>query len=211
MSAITCAFLSPRKELNLVGSIFIIIEAAKRIGEPQEVESLGMIFLAVIGVLVNGLAALKLKSTKKITERTVMLHLLEDVLGWVAVLIASICIWLFNITFLDPILSLLIAAFILSNVYKNFKETAKIFLQAVPDGYDILNLQVKMKRIKGVLDIHDIHLWSLDGVNNIISLHCVVIKDLDIEKVNKIKLKLKRYLNHIRINHATIEIEYENL
>ncbi|MBP9477224.1 MAG: cation transporter [Sebaldella sp.] len=194
-----------------IGSIFIIIEAAKRIGEPQEVESLGMIFLAVIGVLVNGLAALKLKSTKKITERTVMLHLLEDVLGWVAVLIASICIWLFNITFLDPILSLLIAAFILSNVYKNFKETAKIFLQAVPDGYDILNLQVKMKRIKGVLDIHDIHLWSLDGVNNIISLHCVVIKDLDIEKVNKIKLKLKRYLNHIRINHATIEIEYENL
>ena len=194
-----------------IGSIFIIIEAAKRIGEPQEVESLGMIFLAVIGVLVNGLAALKLKSTKKITERTVMLHLLEDVLGWVAVLIASICIWLFNITFLDPILSLLIAAFILSNVYKNFKETAKIFLQAVPDGYDILNLQVKMKRIKGVLDIHDIHLWSLDGVNNIISLHCVVIKDLDIEQVNKIKLKLKRYLNHIRINHATIEIEYENL
>lgn len=193
------------------GSIFIIIEAVKRIGEPQEVESLGMIFLAVIGVLVNGLAALKLKSTKKITERTVMLHLLEDVLGWVAVLIASICIWLFNITFLDPILSLLIAAFILSNVYKNFKETAKIFLQAVPDGYDILNLQVKMKRIKGVLDIHDIHLWSLDGVNNIISLHCVVIKDLDIKKVNEIKLKLKRYLNHININHATIEVEYENL
>ncbi len=192
------------------GSIFIIIEAAKRIGDPQEVEGLGMVLIAITGVIINGMAALKLKSTKKITERTVMLHLLEDVLGWIAVLIASICIWLFNVTFLDPILSLMIAAFILTNVYKNFKETAKIFLQAVPDGYDVLNMQMKMRKISGVLDVHDIHLWSLDGENNIISMHCVVDENLDREKTDKIKLKLKRYLNHIKINHATIEVEYEN-
>ena len=191
------------------GSVLIITEALKRINNPQKLESGGMIMLAIAGVAVNGFAVLKLKKSKKLTERAVMLHLMEDVLGWAAVLVAGIFIKLFELYIIDTILSIVIAAFVLSNVFKNFKETAGIFLQAVPSGYNILSLRGKMIRIKGIMDVHDIHLWSLDGINNIISFHCVVPYGLLTDEVVKIKYKLKKYLKYIGINHITIEIEYE--
>ena len=193
----------------VTGSVLIITEALKRISHPQKLESGGMIALAVAGVIVNGLAVLRLRKGKKLTERAVMLHLMEDVLGWAAVLIAGIFIKLFELYIIDTILSIVIAAFVLSNVIKNFKETAGIFLQAVPSGYNIIKLRKKMIRVKGILDIHDIHLWSLDGINNIISFHCVVPYDILTDEVLKIKYRLKKYLKYIGINHITIEIEYD--
>jgi cobalt-zinc-cadmium efflux system protein len=192
-----------------ISSFLIISEALKRINNPQKLESGGMIILAVAGVAVNGLAVLKLRKSKKLTEKAVMLHLMEDILGWIAVLMASIFIGIFELYIIDTILSMVIAVFILSNVFKNFKETAGIFLQAVPSGYNVISIRKKMTRIKGILDIHDIHLWSLDGINNIISFHCVVPYTLLTEEVVKIKYRLKKYLKYIGINHITIEIEYE--
>lgn len=193
----------------VTGSVLIISEALKRISNPQKLESGGMIALAVAGVIVNGIAVMKLRKGKKLTERAVMLHLMEDVLGWIAVLAAGVFIKLFELYIIDTILSIVIAAFVLTNIIKNFKETAGIFLQAVPTGYNIVSLRNKMVRIDGILDVHDIHLWSLDGINNIISFHCVVPYSILTDEVLKIKYRLKKYLKYIGINHITIEIEYE--
>ena len=116
----------------LVGSIFIILEAIPRILSPEHSDAKGMMWFAVLGIIVNGAAVLKLRKGTSINERVVSLHMIEDVLGWVAVLIASIIMQFWDIPILDPILSLLIALFILYNVFKNGRESVRIILQGTP-------------------------------------------------------------------------------
>jgi cobalt-zinc-cadmium efflux system protein len=103
----------------LIGSIFIIIESIPRIITPEHSDAKGMMWFAILGIIVNGAAVLKLRTGTSINERVVSLHMLEDVLGWVAVLVASIIMQFWDIPILDPILSLLIALYILSNIFKN--------------------------------------------------------------------------------------------
>ncbi len=190
-----------------VGSIFIIKEAILRIINPEPSNATGMLFLALLGIAVNGAAMLRLQSGKSLNERVVSLHLLEDVLGWVAVLLGSIAMIFFNLPILDPILSLLIATFILFNIYKNLKPAVKIILQAVPTDKKS-QIEKIIKSEKEVTNIHDFHFWTLDGENHILSFHLVVNKDLNISQTDELKSRLKAKLSKININHATIEIEY---
>ena len=119
------------------GSIFIIKEAIPRILNPQVAHAEGMIYFALFGIAVNGLAAYKMMRGKTMNERVVYLHLLEDVLGWVAVLIGAIIMFFFDIPEIDAILSILIAGYILFNVVKNIKKTMNILLQGVPSDVDM--------------------------------------------------------------------------
>ena len=105
----------------VIGSVFIIKEAIPRIINPENADAKGMMWLAVLGIIVNGAAVLKLKKGTSINERVVSLHLLEDVLGWVVVLLASIVMQFWDVPVLDPVLSIAIAGFVLFNVYINFK------------------------------------------------------------------------------------------
>ena len=120
----------------IIGSIFIINEAIPRLIEPQEAHAGGMAGLAILGIVVNGAAALRLRRGSSMNERVVALHLLEDVLGWTAVLIGAIIMHFKDWPWIDPVLSLLIAAIILFNVYRNLKKTLKIILQSTPEGID---------------------------------------------------------------------------
>ena len=120
-------------------------------------------WLAILGVIVNGAAVLKLKQGTSMNERVVSLHLLEDVLGWVAVLIASIVMQFWDVPILDPMLPLLIALFILFNVYKNIKETLRIILQVIPKEISIDTIREKLKNMPEIQEVHDCHVWSLDG------------------------------------------------
>lgn len=115
-----------------IGSIFIIVESIPRIITPEHSDANGMMWFAILGIIVNGAAVLKLRKGTSINERVVSLHMLEDVLGWTVVLIASIVMQFYNIPVLDPILSLLIASFILYNVFKNGRESVRIILQGTP-------------------------------------------------------------------------------
>ena len=116
-----------------VGSVYIIIEAVSRLQHPEPAHAFGMIWLAVLGVMVNGAAVLQLKKGISINEEMISLHLLEDVLGWVAVLIGALIMYRFDLPIIDPILSLGIAIFVLYNAFKGLKKTLFIILQAVPD------------------------------------------------------------------------------
>jgi cobalt-zinc-cadmium efflux system protein len=128
----------------VIGSLFIIIESFPRLLNPQQPNAEGMILLSILGILVNGAAFLKLKKGTSLNEKVVSLHLLEDVLGWVAVLIASIVMMYFDVPILDPLLSLLIAAYILFNVFKNLKSALKIILQAIPSNIDLGKIENKV-------------------------------------------------------------------
>ena len=130
----------------LVGSGFIIANAIPRLFSPEPINAKGMVILAIIGIIINGAAVIRLKKGTKISERVVSLHLLEDVLGWAAVLVVSIILLFADIPVLDPILSLLITAFVLKNVVQNFGQIINIFLQAIPEGYDIPKIDQKAWR-----------------------------------------------------------------
>lgn len=194
----------------LVGSVFVIRESVERIMNPQEPDAKGMFLLAIFGVLINGAAVLRLKKGSSLNERAVSLHMLEDVLGWIAVLIVSIVMMFVNLPVLDPLLSIGISLWILGNIYKNIKDTFRIFLQQVPQNIDLKTLEKCIGTLPGVLSIHDIHLWTLDGEENIITLHVVVSADTKTDRIQTLKQTIRQYCTEADIHHATIEIESEN-
>ncbi len=192
----------------LVGSGFIIANAIPRLFSPEPIDPKGMIILAVLGITINGVAVLRLKKGTKIAEKVVSLHLLEDVLGWFAVLIVSIILLFADIPILDPILSLLITAFVLKNVVQNFGQIIKIFLQAVPDGYDLSKIEDDIiKNHPSVFDIHGTKLWTLDGDSNIMTFHMCVKNEPDLNEIINLKRSVKNTLGKMGIEDVTIEIE----
>ena len=193
----------------IAGSIYVIYEAVGRILEPEHSDAQGMIIFAIIGVAVNGYAAYKLSSGKSLNEKVVSWHLMEDVLGWVAVLIVAVILYFKDIHYLDPALSLLITLYILFNVFKRLKETLFIFLQGVPDDLDIEKIKSEILELQHVGSLHHTHIWSLEGEHHVFTSH-IILKNIEnfkelVETRNEIKQKLEAY----NFEHFTIETELD--
>lgn len=182
------------------GSILVIIASVKRLINPVNVNYDGMILISILGIVFNLLAAYKTKEGDSLNQKAVNLHMLEDVLGWIIVFIGSILIKFTNINYIDSIMSILIAIFILVHAMENLKSILDLFLEKVPSNIDVENIKEKILNIDGVLDVHHIHIWSIDGYNNYATMH-VVCDD------KNIKSKIKEELSKKNISHATIEIE----
>ena len=194
----------------VIGSIFILNETIPRLFKPELPNAHGMLILALFGVIVNGAAVFRLKKGSSINEKMVSLHLLEDVLGWAAVLIASVLMIFVHFPILDPILSVIITFFVLFNVFKNLKISFRIFLQAVPNDTNIEIIKGKILNVPGVSGIHDIHVWTLDGEYNILTIHLVVKNVDNFLEIKRIKEHVKSLLRDLKIQHITIEIEVED-
>lgn len=195
----------------LVGSTVVLYQAIPRLLNPQPLHASGMMVLAVLGLLFNGVAVLRLRQkSSTVSQRAVMLHLLEDVLGWAAVLLGSVLIKLTGWTIIDPILSLGITAFILYNVFKNLKAIFYIFMQSAPDSVDENEVREKIMSLPHVVDVHDVHLWSMDENYHVATLHVVVPQGLgSIEQV-ALKQKISELMADFDINHVTIEVEFDS-
>ncbi|MBN2410536.1 cation transporter [candidate division KSB1 bacterium] len=194
----------------LVGSFFIILEAVPRIKNPAAVNGAGMFGLACLGILINGFAVLKLKTGKSANEKVVRLHLLEDVLGWFAVLVGSIFIMTFDVHVIDPVLSLLISVYILWNVFSNLRGIVRVFLQGIPGEINIDKVVEKIITVPDVDSVHDVHIWSLDGRYHVLSAHIVVPDDLDKEKIITMKNNVRQVLRQFDIEHETLEVGYKS-
>lgn len=136
--------------------------------------------------------------------------MLEDVLGWIAVLVGSIVMLFKEWYILDSLLSFFIAGFILFNVFKNLRTAFKIILQAIPENVDFKQIEHQLKSIENVVDIHDLHVWTLDGVNNILTVHLVVRDGTQHHLLHEIKNKARLMMNNQDIGHCTFEIEEES-
>ncbi|MDR1724490.1 MAG: cation diffusion facilitator family transporter [Tannerella sp.] len=190
-----------------LSSVFVIIEASKRLFSPQEVHVGGMLWIAIFGLIINGLAALRLKKGTSLNEHAVFLHIMEDVLGWVAVLIVSIVMSFVDFPVLDPILSIVISVWVLTNVFRNMRATFSIMLQASPLNVDLDELRKSIADVPYVESIHDLHLWSLDGESHIMTLHVVTNTALTEQLKHNIIDVAKPY----HIDHVTIELEKPNV
>ncbi len=192
----------------LGGSILILSEAIPRLLKPEQPHAKGMFLLAVLGIMVNGIAVLKIRNGKSLNEKVVSWHLLEDVLGWFAVLFVSIILMFKNLPILDPILSILITLIVLFNVLRNFKKSFFVFFQSVPDEVSIRDLEQKIRHIEGVNDIHHTHVWSLDGEHHVLSIHLVVKEDIERRLLSRIKQSVNQIGRDIGVDHLTVEIEF---
>lgn len=194
----------------IIGSTFVIANAIPRLISPQETNAEGMIIFAIVGVIVNGFAALRLKNEKSMNARVLMFHLLEDVLGWAAILAVAISFLFWPNYILDAILSIIITLYILYNVFVNLKKTVTLFLQATPESVDIDLIDEQLKTIEKVISTHHTHVWSMDGVNHILTTHLIVDKATTRDEIVKIKLKCKQLFEDLKLSHFTIEVELED-
>lgn len=193
----------------ILGSVFVIREAILRLQSPEMSDAKGMFYFALLGVAVNGYAAWKLSKGKTLNEQVITWHLIEDVLGWIAVLIASIILLFYPNPYLDPALSLLIAAFILWNVIKRLRETVFLFLQGQPLDVDKSAIEKEIRAIVHVDSTHHTHIWSLDGEHHVFTSH-VKLKPLQsMEDILHVKNELKRIMKKYPFEHYTIETEFE--
>lgn len=195
----------------LIGTSVVIINAIPRLFTPQEVNHDAMIIFAIFGVMINGYAAFKTSKAVKHNEKSINLHMLEDVFGWLAVLIGSIVIKTTGLIIIDPILSILIALFLLLHVYKNLKEVFDIFMEKVPKNIKLEDIKNEIiNEFDSVKDIHHIHVWSLDAINNCMTAHISLNKDINKDEIITLKNNIKKLLEENNISHVTLEIEYNN-
>lgn len=186
----------------LLGSLMVIYNAIQRILTPVEINYDGMILFAVVGVVLNLLAAYMTKEGDSMNQKAVNLHMLEDVFGWVVVLIGAVVMRFTDISILDPVLSIGVALFILFHVYNNIKEILHLFLVKIPDGLSVEELREHVAEIEGVIDLHHIHIWSLDGRNHYATMHIVTDADASV-----IKKQVREELAEHGISHVTLELE----
>lgn len=186
-----------------VGSIFVIISSIKRIISPEDINYNGMIIFAILGVIINFLAAYFTKDGHSVNQKAVNLHMLEDVLGWVVVLVGSILMKFTDIRLIDSIMSIGVALFILINAFKNLKSILDLFLEKTPANIRVEELKNHLLKIKEIKDIHHIHVWSLDGNNNYSTMHIVT----DTKDPVKLKKAVRNEMLEHNIIHTTIEIE----
>lgn len=191
----------------LLGGAVVLWRAVPRLLAPQQVHTEGMAAFAVVGVLVNGVAAWRLHRGQRLSERVATIHLLEDVLGWAAVLVASVAMHFTSALFLDPALSVLITAFVLWRVVGNLRTTVRIFLQSVPEVMDMAAVEQAVRAVPGVRAVHDLHVWSMDGQYNVLTLHVVVANGTPAEEMVRIKQQCRDALRRQNVHHSTIEIE----
>ncbi len=190
------------------GSVYILMETIPRFSEPQETDALGMLGLAILGVVFNGVAYLRVHQGHSLNERMISLHLMEDVLGWIAVAIGGVVMLVTDIQWIDPFLSLAIVIYILFNVLRNLVKATKIILQATPDNISVKDVKWHLEQIPGVHGAHHIHLWSLDGTYHLLSAHIVVAEGMTINALSPLRKRIHEKMAHkFQVNHITIEFE----
>ena len=188
----------------MFGSAMVIYNSINRIFHPTQINYDGMIVFAIIGVLINFAAAYFTHGGDSLNQKAVNLHMLEDVLGWAVVLVGAIVMRFTDISLIDPIMSIGVAVFILVNTVKNMKSVVDLFLEKTPANVVIAEITEHLLEIEGVLDVHHIHVWSLDGEKNYATMHIVTNAH-----PHEIKDSVRKELQEHGIGHATLELEEE--
>ena len=188
----------------LFGSVMVIFNAVNRIIEPTEINYNGMIIFAIIGTSVNLAAAFLTGDGTSLNQKAVNLHMIEDVLGWIVVLLGAIVMRFTNFALIDPIMSIGVAVFILVHAIKNLKEAIDLFLEKTPHGITVQEMREHIAQLDGVLDVHHIHIWSMVGLALYATMLIVTIADS-----HQIKEKIRAEAREHGISHVILELESE--
>jgi cobalt-zinc-cadmium efflux system protein len=194
----------------LTGSTLILYHAIPRLFNPEAPEPNIMFLVSIIGIIANGIALMKLKRNEGINSKVLSIHTLEDFLGWIAILIGSIIIKLFNFAIVDSLLSVLITLYILFHVVKNLQEVYRLFMQKSPESIKTNDIANFIKSFAEVKSIQDLHIWSLEGTQHVLTAHIQVNDDIGIENLKNLKLAIRDGIKKFGDIHCTLEIERES-
>ena len=188
----------------ITGSSLVILENISKLIEPQPVDHEGMLWLGVIAIAINLTASLIVRKGQTKNESILSLHFLEDTLGWLAVIVVAIILRYTDWYFLDPLLSLLISAFILSKALPRFWSTLKIFLDAVPEGVDIQQVKSDLEQLDHVTSINQLNLWTMDGLEKNAIIHVCLehVKHMEV-----CKEAIRTLLKDCGFQNVTIEVD----
>lgn len=186
----------------IVGSVVVIIHAVERIIHPVPVHYDGMLLLAVFGVVVNFAAAWLTREGDSLNQRAVNLHMLEDVLGWLVILVGALVMHWTDCLLLDPVLSIGTALFILLHAMKNGVQVLDLFLLRTPRNLSCADVTEHLLALEGVVEVHHLHLWSMDGQHHCATAHIVTTGDMA-----AVKETVRQALRRHGIVHATLELE----
>ena len=186
----------------LFGSVIVSYNAVLRILNPVKINYNGMIVFALVGAVVNFIAAWFTKEGDSLNQKAVNLHMLEDVLGWIVVLVGAVVMRFTDISLIDPVMSIGVSVFIFVNALKNLKEITNLFLEKIPTDIDVEEIKKHLCEIDGVLDVHHIHIWSMDGYNHYATMHIVTDRD-----GHEVKDEIRKELKEHNICHVTLELE----
>ena len=195
----------------LVLSALIAREAWERLSEPPEVKGGLMLAVACGGLLIN-LANLRILSGGRehnLNVRGAWLHVMADALGSVGAICAGAAIYFFDWRWADPVASFLIAALVLYSAWGLVRETLDVLMEGVPKGISIDEVTAALEALPDVLDVHDLHVWSLTSGRNIATTHLVIPEDADHQSV--IDGANRMLAERFAIQHTTIQVEHDEL
>ena len=193
-----------------IGSI--IWESINRINHPVIMQGMPIAIVAGIGILINAVSAMLFFRDKEsdLNVKGAYLHLMADAAVSLGVVISGILISVFHIYWLDMVMSLVIVLVILYSTWNLFKESLSLTLDGVPKGIDFNAVISEIKEVEGVLDVHHLHVWAISTSQNAMTAHILIHPNIGMEQQNRIKQNIKHELEHVNIQHATLEFETEN-
>jgi cobalt-zinc-cadmium efflux system protein len=195
----------------VTASALVLAHAVPLLLHPVQPKLEGMSLFSLVGIAVNGYAAVRLSRGKTMNERVVSWHMIEDVLGWTVVLIGSLVMALVDLPIIDPILSILLCLFIMWGVGRNLQRTLRLFLQATPEGIDLPAMRREIEALAGVVGTHDAHFWSLDGQSHVLTIHAVIAAGTDMTAMHRMKEQIRTVVSRRGNIHATVEMETEGV
>ena len=188
----------------MTGSGMVILENMVKLFHPHPVNEEGLFWLGIIAISVNVLASLVIRKGQTKNESILSLHFLEDILGWVAVILMAIVLRYTDWYILDPLLSLAISFFILSKAIPRFWSTLKIFLDAVPEGVNIQKIKMDLAELDHVASINQLNLWTMDGLEKNAIVHVCLehVKHMEVCKES-----IRTLLKERGFQNVTIEVD----
>ncbi len=198
--------------LVLVGiGIFLIGEALHKFFHPQPIESSWVIWLGVLSIVLNSASVLLIQedSHENMNIKAAYLHLLTDVMTSVAVVIGGIVMAIWNIFWVDPLISILIALYLIKAAISLIKESSAVLMQFAPKNIDIEKVAKAIESEPEIDNVHHIHLWQLDDKHIFLEAHIDFKKDLPLSQCNKILEKVEDKLKDLHISHTTFQCEYQ--
>lgn len=192
-------------------SVYLMVEAGKRFLNPKEVDYLWMLGLGILGVIANGLSVIILHHNKEenLNIRAAYLHLIGDALTSLAVVAGAVCIWLFQVYWIDPLVTVLIGIYIFVHTFQILKESVGILMQFAPQEIDQTEIVMVLQRIPEIRSVHHIHLWQLDDDRIYFEAHLVLTENHPVSDTYNITETANRLLNsRFGISHTTFQYEY---
>lgn len=192
----------------IIASVIVIYESLTRLLSVVTPDAEGMFLFAIIGILFKGYSTYKVYKGQTYNEKAISIHMFGDVLRWVAILILSILLMFWDVAILDPIISLVIAVWLIYALGKTLVSSFRILLQRVPSIYKFNQLKSEILSIDEVEEVVDLHFWSLDGIDQIITAK-LRVKTEDFNKLNSIRHEINHIADEFNASESTVEFIFD--